>query len=84
MRKFCVYINDKSSTQRVLVEEKGNNKFDVILFGDLHYDRFCERVDGFYEALNYLGIEYQKERKFTSFDDNESLRKLWEIVKEEK
>lgn len=61
-------MNAMCSTQRALVEIK-EDKVVKILSGDLHYDRVCDKIDGFFECLDYMGLEYQDSHKFLSPDD---------------
>ena len=68
MRKFCVYTNAVCSTQRALAEIK-DDKVVKIISGDLHYDRICDKIEGFFECLEYIGVEYRDVNKFLSPDD---------------
>lgn len=60
MKTLVVYINSIDDTQRALVEALDNGKYEVIMSGDWYHDKILEKIEGFFKALDYFNVLYNK------------------------
>lgn len=76
MRTLLVCVNSVDDTQRALVEVMNGEECKVIMSGDWYHDKIIEKMDGFYQALNYFGVEY-KQLDFKTVTPDEDL--FWDL-----
>jgi hypothetical protein len=58
MRKFIIERNAHFEEEKRLVEVVGDTKNEIMI-GDYYHDKISNQIDGFFIALDYLGIEYE-------------------------
>lgn len=56
MKNLVIYINVIDDTQRALVEILDDNTYKIIMSGDWYHDKIIEKIDGFFQCLNYFNI----------------------------
>lgn len=65
MRKFTIIktypADDVEFVEDALNVELTDENRNVILSGDWYHDSIDDKVDGFFVALDYLGVEYERE-----------------------
>lgn len=65
MRKFTIIktypADDVEFVEDALNVELTDENHNVILSGDWYHDSIDDKIDGFFVALDYLGVEYERE-----------------------
>lgn len=52
------FVGDEIAVR--LYDSEGN----IIMAGDWYHDKIDERIEGFFEALNYLGVPHEVQMKY--------------------
>lgn len=60
MRSLLIYRNSIDESQMALVEVLGNGEYEIIMSGDWYHDKISEKIEGFFKALDYFNVQYNR------------------------